>query len=82
VNLHFGETPFDRMAHNELLVWAKRMYYRYADQLLFDDDDLGFRWRVCNKCGQMNGIPCGQRQRPCSCGEKMRPIEWSDLDIQ
>lgn len=68
-----------------------RSFFRYADDLLFDQSVgytmIGSRWTVCPECGVMIGDnPKGESSvgKPCHMGKKdcagiMRPLLWDDL---
>jgi len=68
-----------------------RSYFRYADDLLFQDTgyDIGGRWIVCPACGLMLGSRdeindigkrCGDVFPPnAKCNGVMRKLEWADM---
>lgn len=65
-----------------------RMFFRYADDLLFPDvPGAGFGWMICDKCRTMTGAqPDGTKATRCiGCEMRdgvvspVRPIEWRDL---
>ncbi len=68
-----------------------RSFYRYADDLLFEDCGMRFNWDVCPKCGTMLGAGAdGKRHtgQVCSegfpgqaakCDGVFRPLTWDDL---
>lgn len=60
-------------------------YFRSADDLLFNcsEYDIGFNWMVCEQCGRMYGHPDRDSSISCLCGnDSLRPIQWSDLQME
>ena len=67
-----------------------RSFYRYADDLLFEDRNgvqIGFGWVICPKCGTMRGVDARRDKligTPCEhgvpdCTGEVRALQWSDL---
>ena len=56
-----------------------RSFFRYADDLLFENATLSSGWMICDK-GHMIARISGPPLTDCTmCKRPMRPIEWRDL---
>jgi hypothetical protein len=57
-----------------------RAFFRYADDLLFNNPNIGFQWAVCTSCNAV--FADGEPRVPpdcADCGHPTRPYTWDDI---